>query len=211
MFKHSNSFCNTHNQYQFLQLFLFLLLAGFAFSSVAKAAEYSKADYSNASVKGKIAVTINYVNQDQYPISAVRIVLDDAPIIINSTTAQVGSIKISLYGIETCSERIDNRDYSGTCEEVAMEIFNDTIKNAHVWICNAYVSEKDKDQQYASCFTRTILPGGIDFRGMLEDELVGLGAHRIILNQDGTPQRPDLVESQETAIANHFQMWNIKK
>ncbi|NRA88581.1 MAG: hypothetical protein HRU28_14595 [Rhizobiales bacterium] len=172
---------------------------------------YGKSDYSNATVKGKIAITINYTDENLKPVSAVRIVLDEAPIVLNSTTVQAGSIKISLSGIETCSGRIDTRDYSGTCEEVAMEAFNDVIRYAHVWICNAFVSEKGKNHQFATCYTRTFLEGGIDFRGMIEDDLVGLGSHRVVIGKDGKPQRPDLLKAQETAVFNHFQMWNIKK
>ena len=184
------------------------LALGIAISPIT-AFSFSDKDYQNVAISGKIVVMINYLDSSMLPTSAMRLVLDKTPDVVNPTTIDMGAIKIELSGIESCGDfEIQTLDYSGSCNEVAITVLQDAIRHSDVWICNAFNQQKNKSHQFASCFTRTALPDNIVFKGMLEDELVGLGSHRITLAKDGEPLRPDLLGAQKTAIENGFLMWS---
>lgn len=101
---------------------------------------------------------------------------------------------VHLYGVEPCEGEMVNRaeDFSGTCEEFAVQQLEIMMRSASVLFCRAFMSELGAPKQNATCYAWSYFPPSLDAIDMIEEQLVSLGALRVAKGQDGRPLRTDL-------------------
>jgi hypothetical protein len=128
---------------------------------------------------------------------------------VSPTDIQVdGKTTLHLYGVEPCSGEMVNRTegYSGSCSGFAQQELQVMLKSAKVLFCRTFVSEQNAPSQDATCSGYYNYPGSLDSVDMLEDELVSLGALRVVKNPDGSPARADLEKAQRIGKQG-YGMW----
>lgn len=115
---------------------------------------------------------------------------------------------LRLYGLETCGGEMVNRkeDFAGRCEDFAREQLATLLKSPKVILCRAFLSEEKAPRQNVTCFGYYNFPGSLDSIDNLEEELLSLGALRLIRKPDGTLMRQDLIEAEKVGQKG-FGMW----
>lgn len=116
---------------------------------------------------------------------------------------------IHLYGVEPCEgEMVNRRDgFAGRCIDFARQQLAIMLKNPKVVFCRAFVTEKHAPIQNATCYGYHYFPGSLDSVDMFEEQLVSLGALRLVKMPDGTLARPDLIRAEEIGKNGFFGMW----
>jgi len=115
---------------------------------------------------------------------------------------------LHLYGLEPCQGEMVNRseDFAGSCADFAQQQLAIMLQSPKVIFCRAFVSEQNAPRQDATCYGYYNYPGSLDTIDMFEEQLLSLGALRISAKPDGSPMRPDLVESEKIGRGG-FGMW----
>jgi hypothetical protein len=116
---------------------------------------------------------------------------------------------IHLYGVEPCKgEMVNRRDgFAGRCIDFARQQLAIMLKNPKVVFCRAFVTEKNAPIQNATCYGYHYFPGSLDSVDMFEEQLVSLGALRLMKEPDGSLVRPDLIRAEEIGKKGSFGMW----
>ncbi|TNM66703.1 hypothetical protein FHP24_03215 [Aliirhizobium smilacinae] len=116
---------------------------------------------------------------------------------------------IQLYGVEPCSGAITVRreGYVGSCENYARAQLEILLKHPGVVFCRAFIDQRGKSRQQATCFAYHNFPGRLNSIDMLEEQLVSIGALRLSRSKVGKPLRPDLEEAEQIAKKNAFGLW----
>lgn len=121
--------------------------------------------------------------------------------VTTATDRQFGDLHITLRGLVSCPRKtvIYNRVQKWNCEEAADDhmggIYNE---RAAVILCKTFLLQPTPGKpEPASCFA-LVGDGARDPYSVAydDDTMVFFGLADIAISQDGTPRRPDLIESQ---------------
>jgi len=116
--------------------------------------------------------------------------------------------RLRLFGLEPCSGEMVNQKegFAGTCSDYAEQQLAILLKSPKVLLCRAFLTEENRPVQDATCFGYYNYPGSLDTIDNLEEQLVSLGALRVVKKADGSPLRSDLMDAEKIGRGG-FGMW----
>lgn len=129
---------------------------------------------------------------------------------LSATTFAVdANMKVNLYGVVPCEGDFVNRreDYAGSCASFAQQQFQNMLNGSKVIFCRAFMTEEQAPVQNATCYSWTAYPGSMDAVDMIEEQLVSIGAVKVVQKPDGTSERKDLLDAQNIAVGGKYGMW----
>lgn len=118
-------------------------------------------------------------------------------------------VRLKLFGIKPCDGNlvVKSENYAGKCSDFGKAALDTMLKSAHVLFCRSFVSETKSASQDTTCYGYFAIPGAMDSVDMLEEELVSLGAARLVKRADGSLARPDLEEAETIGRKGKYGMW----
>lgn len=159
---------------------------------------------------GKVVLVIEYYEGQGEVLERKGYATSGSFEVLSGTDFRVhDTMVIHLYGVEPCEgEMVNRRDgFAGRCIDFARQQLAIMLKNPKVVFCRAFFTETNAPIQNATCYAYHYFPGSLDSIDMFEEQLVSLGALRLIKKPDGTLARPDLKPAEEIGKNGSFGMW----
>lgn len=194
-----------------MKLRLAAISACCAFAGAALAAtEIDKAYVRSLAAPGKTVLVVEYYDGTGKIAGRKGFASSAGFKAVSSTEFRVDEkLVLRLYGLEPCKGEMVNRseDFAGSCKDYGQAQLQTMLQNPKVIFCRAFVTEQRAPQQDVTCYGYYNFPGSLDSVDMFEEQLLSLGAVRLVRKADGSYARPDLVKAEEIGRKGSFGMW----